>query len=160
MEIKKADCILSLGSNIGNKAENLQNALLSLQEFSEKPIEKSAFIETEPWGFDSENAFLNCCVKITTSLSPFELLEKLQEIEKKGGRTAKSENAVYQDRLIDIDIIFYGFEILKSDKLQIPHPHYSKRQFVLESLVELCPNWIDPETKMSILQYYRNIRSK
>jgi 2-amino-4-hydroxy-6-hydroxymethyldihydropteridine diphosphokinase len=159
MEIENIECILSLGSNIGNKTKNLENALLSLQEFSEKPIEKSTFIETEPWGFDSENTFLNCCVKIATLLSPFELLVKLQEIEKNGGRTSKSENSMYQDRLIDIDIVFYGSEILKSDNLQLPHPNYSKRKFVLESLIELCPNWIDPETKMSILQYYTNITS-
>ena len=130
-------CFLSLGTNLGNKQENLQIAIQHIAKKVGKVIAQSSVIETEPWGFVSENTFLNMVIKVETSLSPLEVLKKTQKIERLMGRTEKTHNA-YQDRIIDIDIILYEDIILDTPELKLPHPLFHQRDFVLKPLCEIA----------------------
>lgn len=141
---------LSLGTNLGNKRENLTRAIELLSLALGKCIAVSQFIETAPWGFDSENSFLNCVAAFETALAPMQLLDMTESIERELGRTQKSNNGHYRDRIIDIDILLYGDNIIESDRLTIPHPLMHKRDFVLEPLAEIAPDAIHPILGKSI----------
>ncbi len=130
---------LSLGSNQGNKRKNMITALALLAERAGDIPSLSAFYETEPWGFDSEHTFLNAVAHLQTTLSPVELLALTQQIERELGRAVKSENHVYHDRPIDIDILLYDDLICETPELTIPHPLMHRRRFVLEPLAEVAP---------------------
>ncbi|HEY6914444.1 MAG TPA: 2-amino-4-hydroxy-6-hydroxymethyldihydropteridine diphosphokinase [Paludibacter sp.] len=134
---------LGLGTNLGNKECNLNDAITALSMEAGFVIRQSAIYASEPWGFASENQFLNAVVLIETNLSPFDLLAKTQEIERNMGRTAKSVNG-YSDRLIDIDILFYDNLIIDQPELKIPHPLIVERDFVLMPLVEITPELVHP----------------
>lgn len=132
---------LSLGTNLGDKATNLSSAI---QEIERRigPIEaQSAFISTEPWGFESENTFLNAAVKVSTELDPFALLRATQAIERSLGRTEKSKDGIYHDRIIDIDILLVFSQgesiVVKSPLLNIPHPLMHERDFVMTPLRQI-----------------------
>ena len=141
---------LSLGTNIGDKKENLTRAidLLSLALGTCRAV--SRFYSTAPWGFSSSNSFLNCAVEFCTELPPEKLLDTTEEIERTMGRTQKSIDGNYHDRIIDIDILLYGNEHIESQRLTIPHPLMHKRTFVLEPLAEIAPDAIHPVLKKSI----------
>ena len=141
---------LGLGTNSGNKKENLTRAIENLSLALGLPTACSTFIESEPWGFESENSFLNCVVAFDTHLSPTELLDTTEEIERRLGRTKKSIGGQYSDRAIDIDILFYGNEIINSDRLTIPHPLLHKRDFVLKPLHEIAPQLTHPIIGLTI----------
>ena len=128
--------ILSLGTNLGNKQENLQIAIQHIAQKVGKVIAQSSVMETEPWGFTSENTFLNMVIKVETNLTPLEVLKKTQKIEKLMGRTEKIQHT-YQDRIIDIDIILYDDVILDTPELKLPHPLFRQRDFVLRPLCEI-----------------------
>ena len=102
---------LSLGTNLGNKKENLTRAIEALSLALGKCVAQSSFIETEPWGFESNNSFLNCVAAFDTDIAPLELLDTTERIERMLGRTQKSQGGNYHDRLIDIDILLYGDNI-------------------------------------------------
>lgn len=135
---------LSLGTNLGNKKENLTRAIEALSLALGKCVAQSSFIETEPWGFESSNSFLNCVAAFDTDIAPFELLDTTERIERMLGRTQKSQGGNYHDRLIDIDILLYGDKIIESDRLTIPHPLMHRRTFVLKPLAEIAPDTIHP----------------
>lgn len=143
---------LSLGTNLGNKRENLTRAIELLSLALGKCIAVSQFIETAPWGFDSENSFLNCVAAFETALAPMQLLDMTESIERGLGRTQKSNNGHYRDRIIDIDILLYGDNIIVNDRLTIPHPLMHKRDFVLEPLAEIAPETQHPVLHKSIKQ--------
>ena len=143
---------LGLGTNIGNKKENLTRAIEKLSLALGECKALSSFIETEPWGFNSCNSFLNCVAAFDTGLSPLELLDTTERIERELGRTAKSSNGNYHDRVIDIDILLYGNTIIKSERLTVPHPLMQQRRFVLEPLAEIAPDTIHPVLAKSIKQ--------
>lgn len=143
---------LSLGTNLGNKRENLTRAIELLSLALGKCIAVSQFIETAPWGFDSENSFLNCVAAFETALAPMQLLDMTESTERGLGRTQKSNNGHYRDRIIDIDILLYGDNIIVSDRLTIPHPLMHKRDFVLEPLAEIAPETQHPVLHKSIKQ--------
>ena len=143
---------LSLGTNLGNKRENLTRAIELLSLALGRCIAVSQFIETAPWGFDSENSFLNCVAAFETALAPMQLLDMTESIERGLGRTQKSINGHYRDRIIDIDILLYGDNIIVSDRLTIPHPLMHKRDFVLEPLAEIAPETQHPVLHKSIKQ--------
>lgn len=128
---------LSLGSNLGNKEENILMAIEKIEEQIGAVVRQSALLRTEPWGFDSDNEFVNAAVCVETSLSPHELLRRTQAIERELGRIHKSVNGIYHDRLIDIDILLYGDEIINDPDLIIPHPLMEKRDFVMIPLREI-----------------------
>ncbi len=129
-------CFLSLGTNLGDKQKNLQTAIRHIAEKVGKIVTQSSVMETESWGFDSENTFLNMVIEVKTNLSPLEVLTETQEIEKLMGRIEKTNN-IYQDRIIDIDIILYDDIILDSPELKLPHPLFRQRDFVLNLFVKL-----------------------
>lgn len=128
---------LSLGSNIGNRKRALRDAVdLIGREIGVVEREATA-IETEPWGFSSPNMFLNSCVKVLTVLTPRQVLEVTQHIERELGRTMKSVDGAYHDRIIDIDILLYDDISLNEPDLVIPHPHMQEREFVMIPLREI-----------------------
>ena len=141
---------LGLGTNIGNKKENLTRAIEALSLALGNYTALSTFVETEPWGFDSDNTFLNCVVAFDTTISPTELLDTTEEIERRLGRTTKSTGRMYHDRIIDIDILLYGNDTIETPRLTIPHPLMHRRDFVLKPLTEIAPHVIHPTTGKSI----------
>ena len=145
-----ATVYLGLGTNIGNKKENLTRAIEALSLALGHYTALSSFIETAPWGFESENTFLNCAVAFETVLLPEELLGTTERIERELGRTAKSTGGTYHDRVIDIDILLYGNETIDTPRLTIPHPLMHLRDFVLEPLAEIAPEVVHPTTGKSI----------
>ena len=136
-------CFLSLGTNLGNKQENLQISIRYIAEKIGKVVAQSSVMETVPWGFVSKNTFFNMVIEVETIFSPLEILKKTQKIEKLMGRIEKT-NDVYQDRIIDIDIILYDDIILDTPELKLPHPLFPKRDFVLKPLCEIAPEYIHP----------------
>lgn len=130
---------LSLGSNLGNKEQNIVNAITTIGSDVGIVRKVSQFIETSPQGFVSENSFLNAAILIITCLKPLELLEKLQQIEIQLGRSSKSIDG-YADRVIDIDILLYDNAVVDLPQLKIPHPSMMERDFVLIPLREIAPN--------------------
>ena len=143
---------LGLGTNIGNRTENLTRAIEALSLALGHYTALSSYIETAPWGFESENTFLNCAVAFETELTPLQLLDTTESIERGLGRTAKSNGGVYHDRIIDIDILLYGSAIVETPRLTIPHHLMHLRDFVLEPLAEIAPHAIHPKTGKSIEQ--------
>jgi 2-amino-4-hydroxy-6-hydroxymethyldihydropteridine diphosphokinase len=141
---------LGLGTNIGNKEENLARAIEKLSLALGTCTAQSPFIESEPWGFESDNSFLNCCAAFDTALSPMEVLDTTERIERELGRSTKSSGGIYHDRIIDIDLLLYGERVINSDRLTIPHPLMHRRDFVLQPLAEIAPNVIHPSTGKSI----------
>ncbi len=134
---------LSLGTNMGNRTDNLKSALNLLEKNGCKILKQSSIYETQPWGFNCDQWFLNMVVQVETGLEPFQLLETTQNIERQLGRTQKS-NGSYRPRIIDIDILLYEQVIIVTDRLTIPHKHLHRRKFVLAPLAEIAPNLIHP----------------
>ncbi len=143
--------VIAIGSNLGNRVDNVFNAINLLNNASIKVLKISKLYETEPWGFESENWFLNAACLVNTSLSPFELLLSLQNIEKNLGRTQKTITS-YSSRTIDLDIIFYENLIINTHKLIIPHPRLHLRNFVLYPLNDIVPDWQHPVLKLTVKQ--------
>ena len=141
---------LGLGTNIGNKRRNMITAAALLAERVGDILALSGFYETEPWGFESEIFFLNAAVKLKTSFSPLELLQITQQIEKELGRTEKS-NGAYHDRIIDIDILLYDDEVLRTPQLTLPHSLMHERKFVMDPLSEIAPFVVHPVLKERII---------
>jgi 2-amino-4-hydroxy-6-hydroxymethyldihydropteridine diphosphokinase len=139
-----ADCkliYLSLGSNLGDRAANLQHAIEALSEMGVRVLRHSSIYETEPVDFLAQPWFLNCVVEAETSLGPRQLVEALQSIERKLG----SRKLVPRGpRIIDLDILFCGTDVIHEDGLEIPHPRVAERRFVLVPLAELAPELCHP----------------
>lgn len=151
---------IGLGSNLGNRRRNLITAAALLAERAGDVVSLSSFYETEPWGFASENKFLNAALALETSLSPLALLHLTQAIEWELGRTEKSHGALYHDRVIDIDLLLYGSGVFRSDELEIPHPHLHERRFVLEPLREIAPFLCHPLFQKNIEELYQDLLRK
>ena len=136
---------LSLGTNLGNRTENLKQALTSLPpQMTVK--KKSKIYETPPWGYTDQEPFLNQVILATTYLEPEPLLKHLKRLEVALGRKASFR---YGPRLIDIDILFYDDLILETPALIIPHPHVHERGFVLVPMMDIAPDHVHPATKKS-----------
>jgi 2-amino-4-hydroxy-6-hydroxymethyldihydropteridine diphosphokinase len=133
---------LGIGTNLGNRERNLEQTVAGTENFPGRVLQSSSIYETEPWGFQTEEKFLNMVVKIGTDLTPFALLEKILDLESTLGRKRGTEQ--YVSRLIDIDILFYDDLIINEDHLKIPHPLLHKRKFVLVPLCEIAPGLIHP----------------
>ena len=129
---------LGLGTNIGNRRGNLVKAAALLAERVGDILALSGFMETEPWGFDSENLFLNAAIKMETPLTPDELLSATQAIEREMGWEKKSDGT-YHDRVIDIDILLYDNRVIEHPGLIVPHPLMQERLFVMAPLAEIAP---------------------
>lgn len=144
-----AKVYLGLGTNLGDKEQNLRDAVQKIEEQVGKIVSLSAFYITAPWGFSSDNSFLNAAVCVETKLSPLEVLQETQMIEKELGRTQKSVNRMYSDRLIDIDLLLYEDLVLSvisasGVELTLPHPLMTERDFVMKPLAEIAPGLVHP----------------
>lgn len=139
-----AKVFLGLGTNLGDKRNNLLTAVNHIEEKIGKVTSLSSFYETEPWGFKSDNSFLNAALCVETPLEPVAILNIIKEIEIEMGRTQKSVNKVYSDRPIDIDILLYDDMIIKTEELTIPHPLMTERDFVMKPLVEIAGDTVHP----------------
>ena len=131
-----------LGGNLGDKKKMFSDARVRLSELLGKITVQSAVYETEPWGFESDDLFWNQVLEIATDLSPEEVLRLTQQTEHDLGRIRKANQ--YDSRIIDIDILFYGDQIISQDKLFIPHPRIQERKFVLVPLNEIASDLVHP----------------
>lgn len=139
-----AQVYLALGSNQGDRKALLHQAIDAIDRSLGCVDSISSFIETEPWGFTSPHPFLNATLLLSTELTPLELLDATQAIERELGRRQKSDEASYTDRPIDIDLLFYEDLILESPRLTLPHPLLHRRAFVLDPLLEIAPDLLHP----------------
>jgi 2-amino-4-hydroxy-6-hydroxymethyldihydropteridine diphosphokinase len=137
---------LGLGSNLGDRLENLKKAVEALPPMAVE-IAASKVYETEPWGYLDQPAFLNQVVEVESELVPAELLAYLKQIERSLGRQVTFRNG---PRLIDMDILLYGAMMIEQDGLKIPHPRMCERAFVLRPLADLAPNLRHPVCKAAI----------
>lgn len=128
---------LGLGSNLGIREQHMADAIDRLRERVGEVVRQSSLYVTEPWGFRSEHQFVNAVVCCHTTLTPRQILEATQLIERELGRTQKSQDGVYHDRVIDIDILMYDDLRVDEPDLQIPHPLMAERPFVMEPLQEI-----------------------
>lgn len=151
---------LSIGTNIGEKEKHLKDAIRKINMQIGTVVSQSAFYVTEPWGFKSCNEFLNGALKVETKLTAEGVLEKTQDIEKEMGRTEKSNNGIYKDRIIDIDILLYGNKTVENEKLTIPHKLMLERMFVMEPLAEIAPNIIIPGMNVSVIDALEDLKQK
>ncbi len=140
--------ILSLGSNQGNRHENIEQAIASIHHEVATVVKVSSLYESDSWGFESDS-FYNCAVAVHTNLTPVKLIKKILKLEKKLGRI-RTKSLTYLPRIIDIDIIAFGAEVLKSDLLEVPHNQLQNRLFVLLPLSEIVSDWMHPITNKSI----------
>ncbi|SES43320.1 2-amino-4-hydroxy-6-hydroxymethyldihydropteridinediphosphokinase [Psychrobacillus sp. OK032] len=142
---------ISLGSNIGNRLHFLQQAVFLLQGAKDVKVRQvSSVYETDPVGYVDQDAFLNIVVELETSLTPHELLQTCNEIEAELGRTREIH---WGPRTVDLDILLYNEESMKTENLIIPHPRMTERGFVLIPLVEINPDLREPITNRSIMEF-------
>lgn len=151
------DTYLALGTNLGDKEQNIEAAIEQIKFRIGEIIALSSLYETQPVGFDSENSFLNAACHVSTKLLPLEVLQYIQEIEQELGRKSKSVNEIYSDRIIDIDLLLFDNEIIEYPHLIVPHPHLHERDFVLRPLAEIAPDVYHPILKESILKLKNKI---
>lgn len=136
--------ILSLGSNIGDKFNFLTLTKSLIYHKIGQILLSSNIYETEPWGVENQDSYLNQVISVQTDRTPNELLKDIHSIEKELGRI---RNVHYGARTIDIDILYYGERIINAKRLKIPHPHIQKRRFILVPLSEVSPDMLHPLLK-------------
>ena len=147
---------IAIGSNKGDREENIIKSLKEIEKIAE--IKKiSSFYENEPINVNG-GYFLNGIIEINTKFDPFQLFKKLKEIEKKIGR--KFPHRRGDEREIDLDIIFYGKDILNTKQLKIPHKEFKNREFVLKGLSEIVPDFVAPEINKKVKEIYRELKNE
>jgi len=139
---------LGIGTNLGDRERNLQEARAALSQRLEI-LKESSIYQTAPWGYLDQPAFLNQVIEAQTALSSLNLLDFLKQTEKQLGRQA---NFRFGPRLIDLDILFYGNRIIQTPRLQVPHPRLTERAFVLIPLAEIAPEFVHPQNKQTVTQ--------
>ncbi|MBQ7450096.1 2-amino-4-hydroxy-6-hydroxymethyldihydropteridine diphosphokinase [bacterium] len=149
---------LSIGSNKGDKVNFIHLATSLIANSDDiKLVRASTLYESEPWGEKNQPWFVNAALEVKTTLSPQEFLSKMQNIETKLGRVKDENTPKWSEREIDIDIIFWGNEIINHPDLKVPHPYAHKRAFVLVPLLELIPDFIHPVIKKSLLDIHSDL---
>ena len=147
---------LSIGSNKGDRVNFIHQATSLIANSKDiKLVRASTLYESEPWGNKNQPWFVNASLEIKTTLNPQDFLSRMQEIETQLGRVRTGEK--WLEREIDIDIIFWGNEILNYENLKVPHPYAHKRAFVLVPLLELIPDFIHPVIKKSLLDIHSEL---
>ena len=152
------EAFIGLGTNLGDREENLKKAINKIIMYAGEVISSSGIYETEPWGFRSEDHFLNMVIGIKTSLKPVDLLKQLLKIEIEAGRVRGAEK--YSSRIIDIDILLYENEIINKPYLKVPHPLIRERKFVLVPLCDIAPEKIHPVLKKTFTELLKNCRDE
>lgn len=159
------EVFLLTGSNLGDRKENLAQALRYLHEEVGAIFQQSNIYESEPWGFTASTPFFNQVVAVRTMLTPDDLLDTLLKIEIRMGRIRYFSGAVcsgdncgileskpvYESRVIDLDILFYGSRMVFTDRLMIPHPRLHLRRFTMVPMVEIAPSFIHPLLRKSMV---------
>lgn len=135
---------LLLGSNMGNRCEIVSKACAMIEARCGGIVFKSPFYESEPWGFEAQEWFVNQAVELSTDINPHRLLRMLLDIEYELGRRRPTGVAGYSSRPIDIDILYYGDLAIATDTLTVPHPRLQKRRFVLEPMCSIAPDMVHP----------------
>jgi 2-amino-4-hydroxy-6-hydroxymethyldihydropteridine diphosphokinase len=139
------------GTNIGDRGAHLRRAAKLIEQDIGKIDQKSAFYETEPWGLADQAMFLNQAIAVKTELEPLEILKKIKEIEAEMGRERLEK---YGPRVIDVDLLFYGDQIIDEPDLKVPHPEIPNRNFVLVPLMEIAGEMLHPTLQIAIEDLY------
>jgi 2-amino-4-hydroxy-6-hydroxymethyldihydropteridine diphosphokinase len=146
------EAYLCLGGNMGNCLVNLKQACAQIEQKAGKIEQYSSIYQSQAWGMNNAPDFYNQVIKLKTKLNAEEIMLVLLGIEKKMGRERTKQDNAYQNRIIDIDILFFNTEVIENHTLQIPHPRLHLRRFVLEPLHEIAPNHIHPILKKTVAQ--------
>lgn len=147
---------LALGSNLGDRLNHLQRAIDALGQYVALDAIAPVY-STSPWGIEDQPDFLNTCLTGQTRLEPLDLLEALKQIERRLGRTPGPR---FGPRQIDIDILFYGREVLTSERLEVPHPLLEERAFALAPLADIASDWTHPLSKRSVAEMLKRVDSQ
>jgi 2-amino-4-hydroxy-6-hydroxymethyldihydropteridine diphosphokinase len=149
---------LGIGTNLGDRERNLEETVAKIKEYIGPVLNLSSVYETEPWGFESENQFLNMVVEVETKQSPSGVLGAILMIEAFLGRTREGNQ--YTSRVIDIDILLYEDNVVDEVSLKIPHPLMGERRFVIVPLCEIAPDLVHPVLKKSIASLLESCKDK
>ncbi|MCM1378409.1 MAG: 2-amino-4-hydroxy-6-hydroxymethyldihydropteridine diphosphokinase [Clostridium sp.] len=151
---------INIGSNLGNRRLNLSRAVAEIEKLVGF-FELSHTVETMPWGYVSDKRFLNVGMAFQTDMTPLELLDALQEIERRINQSPhRDASNAYADRELDIDIMALDDMVIDTPRLQIPHPRLAERSFFLEPLKELAPAWRHPVSGLSPMEMLLNLDSQ
>lgn len=143
---------LGLGGNLGDRLQNLYLVRKALNLSCGKLVKASGIYETAAWGYSSPKSYLNQVVELETPLEASLLLKAIREIEHENGRTRQDNN--YQDRTVDIDLLFYNQELIEQDDLKVPHPRLAERRFVLQPLMDIAPDLIHPVLQKRVSELF------
>ena len=151
---------LNVGSNIGDRRDNLYRAVVALVAGGSGAA-VSSIVEREPWGFESDNRFLNLGLSIDSDMEPLDMLEHLHVIERQlGSADHRDAQGGYVDRLVDIDIMAIDDQVIDMPVLQVPHPRMPLREFFLMPMMELAPRWQHPVTGLTAGQMLQALRAQ
>ena len=154
------DYYLNIGSNTGNRRDNLYRAVAFLVAGTSGGA-ASSIVESEPWGFESDNRFLNLGVKLSSDIEPQQMLERIHDIERRLGSAAhRDADGGYIDRLVDIDIVAIDDMVIDTPTLQVPHPHLPERDFFLRPMMQLAPDWRHPVSGLTAAEMLEKMSSK
>ena len=154
------DYYLNIGSNIGDRRDNLYRAVAFLAAGTNGAA-VSSIVESEPWGFESENRFLNLGVKLSCDIEPQQMLDRIHDIERRlGSASHRDADGGYIDRLVDIDIVAIDDMVIDTPTLKVPHAHLHERDFFLKPMIQLAPDWRHPVTGLTASQMLEKISSK
>ena len=145
---------------MGDRRDNLYRAVVALVAGMDN-CAVSSIVESEPWGFESENRFMNLGMRLSSDLEPQAMLDRIHEIEHYlGSASHRDEHGGYIDRLVDIDIVAIDDMVINTATLQVPHPHLPERDFFLKPMMELAPDWHHPVTGLTASQMLEAIQSE
>ena len=145
---------------MGERRDNLYRAVVALTAGTGGSV-TSRIVESEPWGFESDNRFMNIGLWLNSDLEPQQMLDRIHDIEHRLGSTShRDAQGGYIDRLVDIDIVAIGDLIIDTPTLQVPHPHLSEREFFLKPMMDLAPNWCHPVTGLTAAQMLEGLGNK
>ena len=150
--------IVAIGTNLGDKKENIKTAIKKMELYGIKVTKQGKLYKTKPYGYTEQPIFLNTAVEVETALSPKELLKALLKIEKEMGRVRKIH---WGPRTIDLDIIFFDELVINEENLKVPHPDMQNREFVLKPVCDIEPCWVHPvfcETVKTLLEKLKNAK--
>lgn len=146
----KVTAYINIGSNMGDRLANLSRAVALISELSSGVTSVSDVVESAPWGYESDNMFLNVGVLMDTVLEPEALLDLLQQVERTLWPVPhRDATGAYVDREVDVDLITYGDDVIDTARLKVPHPFMAERRFVLLPLAQLMPGWKHPLTGLT-----------